>query len=71
MEDTKSNNSVDERFENFKKEYEELSKKYGFDFQPTPQYMQTTQGFFVTVCVPQVVDLKKDVVSPIQIMKEE
>lgn len=70
MEDTKSND-IDERFKQFKEEYEQLTKKYGIDFQSYPEYAKTTGGFFVTVCIPKPVDLRKDVVSPIQIIEQE
>ncbi len=58
MEQNKPSAESQARMNQFRSEYLDLVKKHDVDFVAYPQYVQTQQGVFTTVCGMTLVDKK-------------
>lgn len=57
---------INERREAFKKEYEELCRKYSVEIMTAPNFVPTPDGTFGLVIAADFVDLKYRVPSPLK-----
>ena len=57
---------IDERRDAFKKEYEELCRKYSVEIMTMPNFVPTPDGTFGVVVAADFVDLKYRTPSPLK-----